>query len=110
METFVLRIDNEPNIRFTGELLAKSSSSDNNAAGSSYSGSTGRWTELALYKTKGGKYICHQIGYTRWQGERDIYSGEVCETLDEVKEFFGYRWLAKELYESAGIDDAIDVD
>lgn len=110
METFVLRIDNEPNIRFTGELLAKSSSSDNNAAGSSYSGSTGRWTELALYKTKGGKYICHQIGYTRWQGEHDIYSGEVCETLDEVKEFFGHRWLAKELYESAGIDDVVDVD
>lgn len=110
METFILEIDNAPNIRFTGELLAEASSTDNQAMGSSYSGQTGRWTELAIYKTKGGKYICHQVGRTRWQGERDRFSGKVCETLEEVIEFFGHRWLAKELYEDAGICDAINVE
>lgn len=110
METFILEIDNAPNIRFTGELLAGASSTDNQAMGSSYSGQTGRWTELAIYKTKGGKYICHQVGRTRWQGERDRFSGKVCETLEEVIEFFGHRWLAKELYEDAGICDAINVE
>lgn len=34
METFVLDIDNEPNIRFSGELIASASSSDNSASGS----------------------------------------------------------------------------
>lgn len=110
METFTLGIDNAPSVRFTGELVASAASSDNQAMGSSYSGQTGRWTELALYKTKGGKFICHQVGRTRWQGERDRFSGKVCETLAEVKEFFGHRWLAKELYAEASIDDAVEVE
>lgn len=109
METITVEIDNAPDIRFTGELVARASSSDNNAAGRRYSGQTGRWTELALYKTQGGKYICHQVGRTHWQGERDRRSGEVCETLAEVKSFFGHRWLAKELYAEAGIDDTVEV-
>lgn len=110
METFTIEIDNAPSVRFTGELVASAASSDNQAMGSKYSGQTGRWTELALYKTKGGKFICHQIGRTCWQGERDRFSGKVCETLEEVKEFFGHRWLAKDLYAIAGIDAAIDVE
>lgn len=110
MKTFTLEIDNAPNVRFTGELIASAVSSDNQATGSSYSGQTGRWTELSLFKTKGGKYICHQVGRTRWQGERDRFSGEVCETLEDIKEFFGHRWLAKELYAEAGIDDAVKVE
>jgi hypothetical protein len=110
METFTLEIDNAPSVRFTGELVASAASSDNQAMGSRYSGQTGRWTELALYKTIGGKFICHQIGHTRWVGERTRYSGKVCESLDEVKQFFGHRWLAKELYYDAKIDDVVNVD
>jgi len=110
MQTFTLEIDNKPNIRFTGELAASVASSDDEAMGSRYSGQTGRWTELALYKTKGGKFICHQIGRTRWLGERDRFSGQVCETLEDVKAFFGHRWLAKALYAEASIDDAVDVE
>lgn len=110
METITLEIDNAPNIRFTGEEIARTSSSPDLAMGSNYSGQTGRWTELALYRTKGGKYVCEQIGRTRWQRERDRFSGKVCETLEEVKEFFGHRWLAKELYAEAGIDDTVEID
>ena len=108
--TITLRVDNKPDLRFEGECIGSASSSDNNASGSSYSGSTGRWTELKLYKTKGGRYVCHQIGYTRWQGERDLYKAKVCETTEEVIEFFGHRWLAKELYENAGIEDVTQID
>ena len=110
MDTITLRIDNAPNIRFTGEMVASVASSDDMSAGSSYSGDRGRWTELILYKTKGGNFICHEIGHTRQQGERNRFKGKVCETLGEVKEFFGYRWLAKKLYIEAEIDDAVEVD
>lgn len=110
MKTYILKIDNAPDIRFKGEILASVASSDNQAVGSGYSGQIGRWTELILYKTEGGKFICHQIGRTRWEGERDRFSGKVCTTLDEVKEFFGHRWLAKELYDNAGIEDSITID
>lgn len=104
-----LEIDNAPSIRFSGQLVARTSSSDDPAMGGNYSGQTARWAVLALYKTKSGKFVCHQIGRTRWVGERDRYSGKVCDTLAEVKEFFGHRWLAKDLYDAAGIDDAIEV-
>jgi hypothetical protein len=101
MNTFTLKIDNEPNIRFTGELIASASSSDNRAMGNSYSGQTGLWTELKLYKTLSGKYVCQQIGRTRWEGDYDRYNGKICETIDEAKEYFGHGWLAKELYSKA---------
>ena len=109
MEKFTVQRDNEPNIIFCGELIASASTSDNNACGN-YSGDVGRWTVLKLYRTASGKYICSRIGRTRWQGEHDRYSGAVCENVQEVIDFFGHRWLAKELYDEAGIEDAINVD
>jgi hypothetical protein len=109
MEKFTLEIDNAPKLRFTGELIAEAASSDDKASGS-YSGQSGRWTELALYKTAGGKFVCHRIDNTCWQGESTHFIGKVCETPEEVKQFFGHEWLAKRLYEEAGIDDVIEVD
>lgn len=103
MKTFTVKIDKAPSIRFTGKLTASAASSDNKAMGSSYSGHAGRWTELELYESKGGKFVCHQVARTLWQGERDRFSGKVCETLEEVKDFFGHCWLASELYAKAGI-------
>lgn len=58
----------------------------------------------------GGKYVCHQIGYSSWVNERTRYSGRVCETVEEVIEFFGHRWLAKDLYEEAKIEDVNNID
>lgn len=110
MEIITLDVDNAPNIRFQGELIGSASSSANNAAGSSYSGETGRWAELSLYKTQGGKFVAHKIGRTQWQGERDRFSAQVCENEADVIAFFGHRWLAKELYEDAGISDAVTID
>ncbi len=102
METITVKIDDAPDIRFKGELIgfANSLLSDANAT---------RWTELSLYKTVGERYICHSMGHSRYDGEQTRYSGKVCETIDEVIAFFGHRWLSKELYEDAGISDAIDV-
>ena len=110
MEEFEVIRDKEQNLKFKGELIASRGSSDNNAAGSNYSGSTGRCTELRLYKTAGGKFICSSIDLTRWQGERDRFSGCVCETTDEVIAFFGHGWLAKDLYELANIDASLIIE
>lgn len=103
MEQFTVQRDNAKDLTFTGELLAKVSSSDNNASGSSYSGQTGRWQVLSLYRTKSGKFVCQRIDRTRWQGERDSYSAAVCEDHSQVVEFFGSGWLAKDLYDEAGV-------
>lgn len=108
MEIFTVEIDNAPNLRFSGKIVARVSSSDNQTA-RDYSGHVGCWTELVLYKTVGGKFVCHQIDRTRWDDEYDSCDGAICKTLAEIKEFFGHRRLAKELYAEAGIDDVEEV-
>ena len=107
--TYKLKVDNAPSLLFTGQCLASVASSDNQAAGLDYSGQRGRCRSYGLYKTQGGKYICRRIDCTARDDERDCYSAKVCDTLDQVKDFFGYDWLAKDLYEEAGIDDSVAV-
>lgn len=108
-DTITLTRDNAPDIRFEGDLIVSVRSSPNNASGS-YSGSPGRWTTLRLYLSKGGRYVCHRIEHTIWEGDTDSYSATVCDTDEQVIKFFGHGWLAKELYEKAGIDDTDTVD
>ena len=109
MEIITLENDNAPDVRFNGELVAKTSSSPDTAS-SYFSGSTGRYTILSLYKTAGGKFVAHKIGVTQWQGERDRNTVKVCENVAEVVEFFGHGWLAKDLYFEAGITDIQEVE
>lgn len=104
MEEYIVRRDNDSNLRFFGEYLGGAASSTNDAMGSSYSGNPGRYTELELYRTKGGKYICVRIGRTRYEKERDRFEAVVAESISDVIEFFGYGWLSKELYSDAEID------
>lgn len=106
METFILKIDNEPDIKFTGERVASATSADARREAKD----AGRWTELDLYKTEGGQFVCHQTGRTQWEGQHDRFSGKVCRTAEEVKEFFGHGWLAKRLYDNGGIDDVVEVE
>ena len=104
MEQFTVERDGARPLKFTGELLAEAATSPNT------SGTTGRWQELSLYRTKAGKYVCQQIGFTQWQGEHDRYSAAVCDDVDSVMEFFGHGRLAKDLYDLAGLDTAIEVE
>jgi len=106
MDKFEIARNNGAALAFDGELLAQVSSSDNNASCSSYSGQTGRWQVLALYKTQGGKFVCERINRTQWQGERDSHHAKVCTSNNEVIQFFGHSWLAKDLYSEAGITAA----
>ena len=88
-------------VRFTGERLGSAASTANNAS-SYYSGQTGRWVELALYRTQAGRYVCEKVERTQSQG--DQASALVCDTVEEVMAFFGHDWVAKGLYDEAGID------
>ena len=62
MEQITVERDGAANIRFKGELIATTSSSANNAS-SYYSGSTGRWRTLSLWKTAVGKYVGQTVGH-----------------------------------------------
>lgn len=109
MQQYIVKNDSSRNIRFTGEVVASAESSPDTAH-PSFSRSTGRWTELTLYRTKGGKFVCHELGGTQWQGEHNRHRAAVCEDEEAVIEFFGTGWLAKELYDDAGMDCAVNVE
>jgi hypothetical protein len=109
MEEIKVPKDEGKGARFTGELVSEACSSPNRM-NRFFSGSSGRWKVLRLYKTKGGKFVCQSIGCTQHQGEKDRYDFAVCESDAEVIEFFGHSDLAKEIYLAAGIDDDEVVD
>lgn len=108
-ENWVVNRDGEPDLKFTGDMLASASSSANQAS-PDYSGSTGRWVELKLFRTSGGNYVCSQVSKTQWQGEQDGYSGAVCKSIEEVFTFFGHGKLAKEIYADAGLDATVVIE
>ncbi len=97
MRKITVERDNAPDLIFEGEKIASATSQDR-------SRETGRWTILRLYKTKSGKFVCHEIGATQWQGERERNRAGVFELESDVVGFFGYGWLAKELYGEAEIN------
>lgn len=110
MKTFTVLRNEQSAIKFSGEEVAFTKSSPDQATGSNYSGSVGHWTELTLYRTAKGKYVCERVERTQWQGAKDEYYGQVCETLEEVIKFFGHGWVAQDLYHNAGIEDVIEVE
>ena len=101
MNSFTIQCDDRLDFKFKGKRLGSVSSSHNIT--------TGRWTELGLYRTTGGKYVCSEIGGSTWPDSPTTHRGAICETPEQVIEFFGYGVLAKELYEMAGIEAAVVV-
>ncbi|MDV6345633.1 hypothetical protein [Nitrosomonas sp. Is37] len=99
-DTFVPRC-----VIFEGELVAQASSKAVSEMIGKALGSfkAGRWQELNLYRTKSGKFIAQRIYRTQRQGEYDVYEGAVCENHNQVIDFFGNGWLAKELYEAVAL-------
>jgi len=95
----IVKRDNELDIEFDGELVGSVKSEEK----------TGRWTELSVYKTHGGKYVCEKKGCTKWAGESTRFSGAVCESIDKVIQFFGASRLAKELYAECDISATVKV-
>ena len=108
MDEITLKRDNDRDLRFRGKKIAEAASSPNSA--NRRHESTGRWTELKLYRTAGGKYIATTIGRTQWTTEHDRHAAVVCKDVEAVIVAFGTGWLAKELYDNACIEcvEAID--
>ena len=98
---YVIERDNGLTMRFTGELLASASTQQPGRL---------RWTELELYKTVGGKYICVRLGQTRKTDEAVKRSAIVADDHYQVTEFFGDGVISKKIYDIAGIGGIIDIE
>jgi hypothetical protein len=99
--------DGQPDVKFRGILLA-SVAPDSTPDG-------GRWRELRVYKTMGGKKIYSEVGRSLLDGERDkftafvddssFYQGEerVKAETQQMTRFFKFSDLAKKLYAKLGV-------
>ena len=79
--------DDTRKVRFLGRLLAE---------GKSYHGSTtdrkDRWTETAIYQTRGGKFVIHWAGRTLWERENDTADHAVLSHLPGYDEPVEGEW------------------
>ena len=106
---FTIKRDSERSLSFKGHLVASMKSSPESAH-PDWSHDTGRWTEMRLYRTAGGKLVAERVQRTCWQGESDSHEARVCTSDQAVVEFLGLGWIAKELYDEAEIDYSESVD
>ena len=81
MEKFIIKRDGLPPIAFTGERIASASNEINS------NGRANRWTEVKIYRSKGGKFIATLSRLTCWQGESDRHSAASFATAAEVIEW-----------------------
>ena len=63
-----------PPMKFTGRKIAFASTKTVRGEGQN------RWTEVAIYRTKGGKWIGYIGSITCWQGEFDHYKATSCDS------------------------------
>lgn len=103
METYTLQREMDKNLQFTGKNVASVASTADKSKGRWFSGYLNEWTELSLYETAAGDFVCERITHIVFDGERDIHECIVCNSVDAVIGFFGTDWLAKELYTRVGI-------
>jgi hypothetical protein len=105
MQKHTIKRDGDRPIVFTGELIGKGDNqvgSDGNRAN--------RWTEVAIYRTKGRRYVAELTRHTCWQGESDRRSagsfataGELIEWLKEGEDSLGS--VSQEAVEDAAKND-----
>jgi hypothetical protein len=100
MNEFKLDVTNGRPVKFKGESIAH----DKEQTG------TGRFTDLELYKTSGGNFVCERVEITQWQGESNKHYVKLVKTESEVIEFFGLNDQAKEIYKQAKIDISEEIE
>ena len=98
MKEIIVRVDDAPDLRFTGQLIARVDDRSHEGPRNT------RWTELRLWRTKSGTHVAGRLDRTQWIGERDRYAAVHGGLPSTVTEFLGFGWLAKNLYAASGLD------
>lgn len=106
---YTVERDNNRPLRFTGTRIGYAYSTADRGR-EDFSGETGISQVLKLFINKRGDYVASSAWLTQWQGQRDRHDAIVTRDREDVFEFFGFGWLAMELYASAEWDIAEDLD
>lgn len=101
IRTITLNLTNNPDMVFLGERLKSVTSLRDYNQHS--------WWELNLYKTNSGKWVCEEVKFNS-RRDRVLARATVFDHLEDIRHFFGYRSLAKELYRELNIDMTTYID
>lgn len=107
MQSYTIKRDNLPDVKFTGGLIGNASSRNDK--------SIGRWTELLAYITESGKLVLVTVGASVWEGETHRYTVEIIPAdMKDIQrtaliKHFGHGWLAKALYNNMNIADEEEI-
>lgn len=101
MKYFSLRRDNGRDIAFNGEALSVVDSRDYGQLGRGKNAK--RWTEMALYRTEGKSFVVAISGRSDMPGEVDRVKAHVFESEQDMFEGVGFSYLAKAMFDEAGI-------
>lgn len=82
-EKYEISRDGQRPLRFTGTLIVQ----DNNQP--SFGLNQNRWTDIALYRTKGGKFVIRVKQISQWANEKNSCRAAALDTAAEV-----IAWLA----------------
>jgi len=72
---YTLRRDDKPPLRFRGRQIAYADTADRNST---------RWTEVTVYRTKGGKCVLYIREVSQWQGEGTSRWGWTVSCPEEI--------------------------
>lgn len=106
-----LRVNNAPDVHFTGHVLHEYTTQSSDRP-------KDRWTELRLWETHGGAWIVEKVGCSTRQGEAEIrdvrviehagvatgHEASIQEARDLIMDFFGWTIVAKAFAKQAGWD------
>lgn len=98
MTTYTISRTDDADLQFDGELLSFVSSQSGNRAKAS-----GRWTELAVYKTNSGKYVLVTTGKSNHKNEVDLNKVQVEDTLEALVAHLLPNRLSKSLISDLGL-------
>lgn len=66
---------------------------------------SGRFREIRVFETRGGKYVAQLLGNSVWPTEVSKSSVKVCSTKEEVLEFFGKGFIGSHIASHLGWRD-----
>ena len=100
METYIVKRENENDLKFAGEIIGEAYYEDN----------FGCSKTLTLYKTKTGTFVCSEKTYINIEPTYTTNNALVTLSEAEVINFFGQSDLAKKLYAEAKIENVETVE
>jgi len=103
MKYYSLRRDNGRDIAFNGEFICYVDSRDYGHRDHSRGKTARRWTEMALYRTEGGSLVVTISGRSDMPGEVDRVKAHVFDNKEDMFDGIGFSYLAKAMYDDAGI-------